>query len=242
MKRNLIKVLLLAFVALGLAACSGTVVKQDSPTQTTVAEHGAAGTSGESAQFDLSVFDDFPEWWRDSMTEAEKEMLLDVMTPERLAAFREQVEEREPSMMEGSQIMLVPPGGGPFEMTEEGLIQVGEDADINTNERGLPQEQLFGVIQAIEGMKITIDTSQVMGFSGGDHFFSGESVDVEEEQKTIIRLKEQITIEVRTAAGGQVTGTRAGTLDDLTLQAVAIVDGEWQGEEFVATKLTIFQM
>jgi hypothetical protein len=142
MKKNMIKVSLLAFVVLGLTACNGTVENQDSPTQTTVAEQGAGGSSSEvapvapsapSAQHDLSFFDDFPEWWIDSLTEAEKEMFLDTLTAEQLEEMREQVEGLDPSMLEGTQIMIAPPGGG-MEPNEDGPVIFGQDSPTQTTE------------------------------------------------------------------------------------------------------------
>ena len=108
----------------------------------------------------------------------------------------------------------------------------------NTNGQSLPLEQLAGTIQAIDGMKLTIDTSQVfMSFGGEQRVEPGAPV---EKQETSIRLTEQTAIEVRTTSGGQIAGTRAGTLDDLSLQNVVLVEGEWQGDEFVAINLIIF--
>ena len=128
MKKNMIKVLLLAFVVLGLTACNDTVENQDSPTesnnsQTTEAEQGVGGTSSESTQRDLSVFDDFPEWWQDRFTEAEKEILLDALTPEELEQLREQAEEwgeEGPPRNEGAQRIFTGPEG--IEPNEDGLI------------------------------------------------------------------------------------------------------------------------
>jgi len=125
--------------------------------------------------------------------------------------------------------------------SDSATTNINPNTNQNTNVQGLPQEQLFGVIQAINGMKLTIDTSQVLGLGGGEHRFSGDSGE-RERQEAIIRLTEQIAIEVRTSAGGQITGTRAGTLDDLSVQDVVMVEGEWQGDGFVATKLIIFKM
>jgi len=129
----------------------------------------------------------------------------------------------------------------PTETEQETVGASGGNADTNanpnTNEQSLPQEQLGGVIQAIDGMKLTIDTSQVfMSFGGEQRVEPGAPV---EKQDAIVRLAEQTVIEVRTTAGGQITSTRAGTLDDLSLQAIVIADGEWQGNEFVATVLII---
>jgi len=125
---------------------------------------------------------------------------------------------------------------------EQGLPQEQDNADTNThqntNGQSLPQEQLAGTLQAIDGMKLTIDTSQVfMSFGGEQRVEPGAPV---EKQETIIRLTEQTAIEVRTTRGGQIAGTRAGTLDDLSIQNVVLVEGEWQGDEFIAINLIIF--
>lgn len=114
----------------------------------------------------------------------------------------------------------------------------GTDANPSTNEQDSPQEQLFGAIQAIDGMTMTIDTSRVIGFGGGQHFISGEVNDdlVEEYLGTIIHLTERTIIEVRTTAGGQIVGT----LDDLSLQATVMATGQWQDNEFTVTELIIF--
>ena len=110
----------------------------------------------------------------------------------------------------------------------------------NSDESPSSQEQIAGVIQSIDGMHLTIDTSQVFMSSGGQQRVEpGTPV---EKQDTIIRLTEQTTIEVRTTAGGQITDTRAGTMDDLSLQTVVMADGEWQGDEFIAVKITLFSL
>ena len=134
-------------------------------------------------------------------------------------------------------------------LAEQGVGETSSgstDANPSTNEQDLPQEQLFGAIQTIDGMTITIDTSRVIGFGGGQHFISGEVDDddsVEEEYLgTIIHLTEQTIIEVRTTAGGQIAGTRSGTLDDLSLQATVMATGQWQGNEFTITELIIFSL
>lgn len=110
----MIKGLLLVFIVLGLTACDGPVKNQDSPSE--------GGSSSESAQGDISFFDDFPEWFRDSMTEEDKQMLLDSMTAEQLEEMREQVEGWDPSMLEGTERKIVAPGEG-IEPNEDGLIQ-----------------------------------------------------------------------------------------------------------------------
>lgn len=134
----------------------------------------------------------------------------------------------------------------PAEAEQEVEGSFGNNVTLNTNldtdTQDLQQEQLFGAIQAIDGMNITIDTLQVMVVNEpGEHLFSPDSVENEPQdaQDIIIRLTEQTDIEVRTTAGGQISGTRIGTLDDLTLQAIVMVTGYWQGHEFVATELII---
>ena len=108
----------------------------------------------------------------------------------------------------------------------------------NTNEQSLVQEQLAGNIQIIDGMTLTIDTSAVfMATGAGSYTFSGEPV---EKEYAIVRLTEQTTIEVHTSAGGQIIETRAGTLDDLSLQNIVMVEGEWDGNELVAVNLIVF--
>jgi len=107
----------------------------------------------------------------------------------------------------------------------------------NINEQSQPQEQLVGAIQVIEGMNITIGTSQhqVMTSDGQgttQHFSSDSTAN--EPQEIIIRMTEQTVIEVN-----EISGVRAGALDDLTLQAFVMVEGEWQDDEFVATSLFI---
>jgi len=98
-------------------------------------------------------------------------------------------------------------------------------------------EIIAGTVQAIDGMSLTIDTSSVfVANETGQHIATGEP---QEAQQETIRLTEQTVIEVRTTTNGQITGSRIGTLDDLSLQAVVMAEGEWQGDEFVATILTI---
>ena len=157
MKQKMIKALSVLFIALGilgLAACSGMAVNQDSPpvsiySQTTMAnqdlpihvteaEQPVNVAPGESTQPDLSAFDDFPQWWRDLRTEEEKLMMLEILTPEQLVQLREQAEEwgEEGSPMpEGSQHAFVVPGAGAgagiWMMTEDGMVEVGlDDIDL----------------------------------------------------------------------------------------------------------------
>jgi len=110
----------------------------------------------------------------------------------------------------------------------------------NTDEQPLVQEQIAGKIQAIDGMTLTIDTSAVFMATGtGSYTFSGEPV---EKEYATVRLTEETTIEVRTTAGGQIIGTRVGTLEDLSLQNTIMVEGYWQSDEFVATSIITFRM
>ena len=98
-------------------------------------------------------------------------------------------------------------------------------------------EILAGTVEAIDGMNLTIDTSSVfVANETGQHIATGEP---QEPQQEMIRLTEQTVIEVRITANGQITGSRIGTLDDLSLQTVVMAEGEWQDGEFVATTLTI---
>jgi len=129
--------------------------------------------------------------------------------------------------------------------TPDGNADADTDANTDTNiHQGLhtqappSNEIIAGTVEAIDGMKLTIDTSSVFVSSGGgeSHFASGEPP---EPQAEIIRLTEQTTIEVRTTAGGQITDTRAGTLDDLSIGTTVMAEGEWQDGEFAATTLVI---
>jgi len=121
--------------------------------------------------------------------------------------------------------------------TEQGT---GEISSADTNEQDL--EQLFGDVLAIDGMNITIGAVQVMVFNeSGTHQVSPGSVENEpqEPQKTIIRLTEQTVIRENTVVGGQIVETRSVALGELPLQAFVMADGVWQGDEFIATNLTI---
>ena len=98
-------------------------------------------------------------------------------------------------------------------------------------------EMLAGTVRAIDGMKITVDTTGVFTANEtGQYASSGEPP---EKQEEIIHLTEHTAIEVQTTAGGQRTSSREGVLEDLHLQAVVIVEGEWQDNEFLAVKLII---
>ncbi|MCL2427557.1 MAG: hypothetical protein FWD05_14635 [Oscillospiraceae bacterium] len=101
-------------------------------------------------------------------------------------------------------------------------------------------EIVAGTIQTIDEMSITIDTSSVFVATGPgnyqEHIATGEPP---EPQQEIIRLTEQTIIEVQASVGGQIAGSRAGTLDDLSLGIAVMAEGEWLDDEFVATTLTI---
>ncbi|MCL2570925.1 MAG: hypothetical protein FWE11_00850 [Defluviitaleaceae bacterium] len=122
----------------------------------------------------------------------------------------------------------------------------GGNADTNTapnvyqgvHEHNPPSNEILaGTVQAIDGMSLTIDTSSVfVANETGHHTATGEP---QEPQQKIIRLTEQTTIEVRATSGGQIVGSEIGTLDDLSLYAVVMAEGEWQDNEFVATTLII---
>jgi len=98
-------------------------------------------------------------------------------------------------------------------------------------------EIIAGTVQSIDGMSIAIDSSSVfVANETGSHIATGE---VPEPQETIVILTEETTIEVSTSSGGQVVASRIGTLDDLHLYNLVMVEGEWQGDEFVAITITI---
>ena len=130
--------------------------------------------------------------------------------------------------------------------TEQGAGEISDgNADTNVVQGTHTQtpplgEVIAGTLEAIDGMSLTIDTTSTFVSSGTESdqtlIFSGEPL---EPQQEIIRLTEQTTIEVRTTANGQIVGTRAGTLDDLSLQALVMAEGEWQDDEFIATTLTM---
>jgi len=119
---------------------------------------------------------------------------------------------------------------------------VDTNTDPNTNysahiQNPISNEIIAGSIKAINGMSITIDTSSVfMAHETGSHIATGEPPEL---QKEIIHLTEQTTIEIRTLANGQIIGSSVGTIDDLTLQAIIMAEGEWQDSEFVVSDLTI---
>jgi len=130
--------------------------------------------------------------------------------------------------------------------TEQGVENVS-DGNVDTNiDPNVVQgshtqtppsgEILAGTVEALDEMSLTINTSSIFVSGGGQHIATGEPP---EPQQEIIRLTEQTTIEVQTTANGQIVGSRIGTLDDLSLGAVVMAEGEWQGDEFIATILTI---
>ena len=99
-------------------------------------------------------------------------------------------------------------------------------------------EILAGTVQNIDGMRLSVDTSSVfVAMDTGPHTVSpGEEPEPHED---IVRMTEQTIIEIRTLADGQILGTAEGVLDDISLQAVIMAEGEWQDGEFIATKITI---
>ena len=113
----------------------------------------------------------------------------------------------------------------------------------NTNEQNLPQETLAGVVQSINGMTFAIDTSGVFMAIGTPGETTEQRVERTDEpratQTSTIRVTGETLIVVRTTSGGQIIGERAGTMVDLSLQNVVIVEGTFQGNEFIATKLII---
>ena len=126
-------------------------------------------------------------------------------------------------------------------VAEQGNVGASS-GNANINEQNLPQEQLFGFVQDIDGMVLTIDVSGISMVTGtGGHSSPSEP---NEGQELIIRLTEQTDIKINEitvpAGGGQMTSMReAGTLDDLSLQDVVMATGGWRGDEFVADSLII---
>jgi len=116
-----------------------------------------------------------------------------------------------------------------------------QNTSQNTNGQISIGEQFYGMIQAIDGMTITIDASQIVvfGATGEYHFNSGDEPIKEVKQATNIRLTEETIITVRTNQGGQIIGERSGTIDDMFLQAVVIADGQWQDGELIATAILV---
>ena len=127
-------------------------------------------------------------------------------------------------------------------LAEQGVREISSgNADTNNlsihTQNPASNEMLAGTVQAINGMKLTVDTSSVfVAHETGRHITSGEP---QEKQEKIIRVTEQTVIEVQTISNGQITGSRIGALDDLSLQDVVTAEGEWQSDEFIATKLII---
>ena len=130
------------------------------------------------------------------------------------------------------------------EVEETYVADDNEDTNADTNKiQGIHTqtppsgEIIAGTVLAVDEMSITIDTSSVfVANETGQHISTGEP---QEPQHKIIHVTEQTIIEVQTLAGGQIIGTTAGTLDDLSIQALVMAEGEWHGDEFVATALTI---
>jgi len=172
--KKVIKVLFLAAVVLGLAACGGNAENQDVQTQPASIEQGVREVTGNDAGIDANM---------------------------------------------GSQTH-----NSDFGRIISGTVPTSEI--------------LAGTVQAIDGMRLSVDTSSVFVAMGtGPHTVSpGEEPEPHEE---IVSITEQTVIEIQTLADGQVLGAVAGTLDDISLQAVIMAEGEWQDGEFVATKLTI---
>ena len=118
----------------------------------------------------------------------------------------------------------------------------------STNEQDLTQEQLVGMVKSIDEISITITTIQAMIFNNPEvsqHIISPGTAENEphEPQQIIIQLTEQTVIEVNEmriiAGGGQMANVRAGTIEDLTLQAIVMATGEWQGDDFIVASLRI---
>ena len=102
-------------------------------------------------------------------------------------------------------------------------------------------EQIYGMVQSIDGVTITIDASQLVVFGEtGQYFFDSNDEPVKEvNQKTTVCLTDETVITVRTNRGGQITGERAGIIDDLSLWVIVNADGYWQNGEFIATTILI---
>ena len=119
---------------------------------------------------------------------------------------------------------------------------VDTDANQSTkqsaNEQSLPQETLAGVVQSIDGMTFAIDTSQIFMAVGTPGETTEQRVGRTDEpgaaQTSTIRVTGETVIVVRTTAGGQIIGERAGTIDDLSLHNIVMVEGEWQSDEFLS--------
>ena len=115
-----------------------------------------------------------------------------------------------------------------------------QNVDISPDTQNDTQtEMIAGEIQTIEKMTITIDTSAVFMATGtGSYVSSGEPV---EKEYATVRLTEQTIIEVHKSAGGQIIGTRVGTLEDLSLQNIVMVEGEWDDNDLVAIKIVVYE-
>ena len=121
----------------------------------------------------------------------------------------------------------------------------------STNPQTPTQEQLVGTIQSIDEMSIAIATIQAMIFNESSpgqqqHMVMprpDEPQEPQEPQDVTIRLTEHTIIEINEISivtnVGQMADKRAGTLDDLALDAFVMATGEWHGEEFVATSLLL---
>jgi len=99
-------------------------------------------------------------------------------------------------------------------------------------------EILAGTVKAIDGMLLSVDTSSVfMAATTGAHtVLPGEEPEPQEE---IVRITEETVIEIRTLGDGQIMGNTPGTLDDISVQAVIMAEGEWEDDEFIAATITI---
>ena len=124
-------------------------------------------------------------------------------------------------------------------------INTNPDANQNSNGQNSPQgevtdseEAVYGFVKKINGMEVTINASGMMVFFDPEAYITDGSAQ-KIETDTIIRLTEKTEIVVNTNRGGQIVDTKAGTVDDISIGNIVIAYGEWQGDEFVVTKVTV---
>jgi hypothetical protein len=107
-----------------------------------------------------------------------------------------------------------------------------------------PDSVVYGTVFNIDEMNITINKgTMIMVFDPNMYVNPPDGSEAKEiKDDTIVRFTDETEFEVRAAGGGELRKMGEGTLDDINLQDIVIAEGNWDGDEFAATKIVIIKL